>query len=513
MTKSFIVALAILTLAACSDGRSDHRQNKILRYDIPAPAGSLNPLETLSSGAVYIFPFLFSYLCVPDEKGILKPDLAVNWSYDPSEPAWTIKLRNDARFHDGTPVTAKDVKFSIQHFLNGVRDYLGNSIKKIDIISSTCISIKLNKSDPDFINKIWDCDIVPEHLAESNDFSDHPVGSGPFKFKARQGDRIVELVANDDYYAGKSQLEGVAFFYQGDREKNWDRLMAGDTDIACEISRKDYRIMAYLKDHFYFDAYTLPRYSILLYNTKDPLFSDVRVRRALTHAINRPYIVEKLLNGYGKAAVGPMGIDNAFSNPDLTPLPYDPQKSLELLRLAGWSLDENLRYLQKDGKIFEFTIFAFKEGYIPIQVARYIVLNLNQLGIHAHVDMLSQKELNRRYYRSNQFQAVLTEFGTSQRIPEAIEDLWAPSFNDFSVAGGFEDEEVTRLFRLMDSENGPEKRKALCHQIDARIAFLQPGTFLYHETAIDVMSARISIPFPFSLTADGASRLWRATIQ
>lgn len=500
-------------MVACNDDRQAPQENRILRYDIPAPVGSLNPLQTDSSGSTFIYPFLFSYLCVPDEKGDLQPDLAISWVYDPSELNWTIEIRKNARFHNGTPVTSEDVKFSIQQYVTKTREDLRGAIKRIDIISSTLICIQLNKREPDFINKIWDMSIVPEFMAESNNFSDNPIGSGPFKFKSRHDDQSVELVVNDDYYAGKSQLEGVVFYHQADKEKSWTRLLAGKTDIAHEITPKNYQIMSYLKDRFHFNIYTLPWYSILLYNTKDPLFSDVRVRQALTHAINRPYIVEKMLKGYGKVAKGPMGIDSVYNNQKLMPLSYDPQKSMELLRLAGWSLDKDQLYLQKDGRIFEFTVLCFKEGFIPIRIANYIKLNLFELGIITHVQILPYEELTDRYIGNNQFQAVLTEFNSSHRRPEPIIRLWTPELCDSSQAGCFEDTKVTRLARLMVAEDDPEKTKALCHQIDARIAFLQPGTFLYHKIIIDVMSDRISLPFPFSLTQDGASRLWRATIK
>jgi len=514
MIKSLILSLIIMVaVVGCNDDRQVPQENRILRYDIPAPVGSLNPLQTDSSGSTFVYPFLFSYLCIPDEKGDLQPDLAVSWVYDPSALNWTIEIRENARFHDSTPVTSEDVKFSIQNYLTGPKGYVRETLKSIDIISSTRISMQLNQGDPDFINKIWDMCIVPELIAESKVFSDSPIGSGPFKFKLRQGDQLVDLVANNEYYAGMSPLEGVIFSYQADKEKSWTRLLAGKTDIAHEITPKNYQIMSYLKDRFHFNIYTLPWYSILLYNTKDPLFSDVRVRQALTHAINRPYIVEKMLTGYGKIAKGPMGIDTEYSNQKLMPLSYDPQKSMDLLRLAGWSLDEDQLYLQKDGRIFEFTILCFKEGFIPIRIANYIKLNLFELGIIAHVQILPYEEIVGRYVGNNQFQAVLTEFNSDNSRPEFFLKLWTPVSCDGSLSGCFEDKEVTRLTRLMVAENNPEKIKALCHQIEARIAFLQPGTFLYHKTIIDVMSNRISLPSPFSLTQEGASRLWRATVK
>lgn len=130
MIKSFILALVmVMSVVACNDGHQVPRENRILRYDIPATVGSLNPLDRQRDGATFIDPFLFSCLCVPDEKGALQPDLAVSWDYDPSELNWTIEIRKNARFHDGAPVTTGDVKFSIQRYLTWPRNYLRNSLK------------------------------------------------------------------------------------------------------------------------------------------------------------------------------------------------------------------------------------------------------------------------------------------------------------------------------------------------------------------------------------------------
>ena len=84
--------------------------------------------------------------------------------------------------------------------------------------------------------------------------------------------------------------------------------------------------MAQYEERYYFDLYPLSWYTILLYNTNDPLFSDPKVRLALSHAIDREYIVKKILGGFGIIAVGPMGVNSPYHNPDVKPIPYDPQK-------------------------------------------------------------------------------------------------------------------------------------------------------------------------------------------
>jgi peptide/nickel transport system substrate-binding protein len=375
------------------------------------------------------------------------------------------------------------------------------------------VRIRLKKDDPGFLSKIWDTAIIPRSDGKDMDFYNHPVGSGPFRFKFREGNRKVVLEANKDYYAGRPFVDRIVFIYQADREKTWTRLLVGETDIAQEITPKNYKMMYQSKDKFYFDQYTLCFYTILLYNTYDPLFSDPKVRWALALAIDRWYIVEKILEGYGRVANGPMGVDSPYHNPNVKPVPYDPQKAMALLKEAGWSHDRKSRRLFKNGKPFEFTILVFKESQIEKKVASYIQLCLNDLGIRVKLQALPFEKLHSRYCRSTEFHAVLTELNGAYRNPEIIQWTWSPRAEGKSYAGCFKHTQVTRLLKKGLSEKNPEKQKDLFCKIDTLITSLQPGTFLFHKTAVDAMSKRFRLPHPFSLSHEGIHRLRHATLR
>jgi peptide/nickel transport system substrate-binding protein len=489
------------------------QNENVLRYDVSAPFTSLNPTQVYASGSTIVFPLLYSYLFVPNGNGKLEPDLATKWTYDPENFTWTIYLRKDALFHNKQPVTSRDVKYSLEEQLNRIRAPLFSLIDHISPLSDTVISIGLKKNDPDFLNKIWDLCILPQPNKGRIDFYNHPIGSGPFGFKYRKGKKEVCLEANEDYFYGRPSLDRVVFYFQPDKEKAWTRLLSGETDIAQEISPKNYEIMRQYEKRYYFDLYPLHWYTILLYNTTDPIFSDPKVRLALSHAIDREYIVKEILGGFGVVAVGPMGVNSPYHNPDVKPIPYDPQNGLELLTEAGWSYDKGCRYLIKEGKLFEFTILVLKESQIEKEVARYLQLCLNDLGIKIHIRLLRFEELERRYLGNNQFQAVLTEISGVYRDLEFIRSVWAPDFPKRSEAGAFEHPELTRLIRQALDGKDPLKQKGLFYEIDALISSLQPGTFLFHKTAIDVMSKRFKLAFPFSLTHEGIWRLRYASLS
>ncbi|MCK4389906.1 MAG: ABC transporter substrate-binding protein [Desulfobacterales bacterium] len=513
-----ILILFILFLVSCersethSPGKKPRNENT-LRYDVSAPFTSLNPTEVELSGSTIVFPLLYSYLFVPNGNGKLEPDLAFKWTYDPKNFSWTIHLKKDAMFHNKQPVTSKDVKYSLEEVFENIRPSLFSLIDRISPLSDTIISIGLKRNDPELLQKIWDFEIVPKFNGSEIDYYNHPIGSGPFRFKYRKGEKEVVLEANEDYFNGKPCLDRIVFYFQQDKEKAWTRLLSGETDIAQEISPKNYEMMRQYEKRYYFDLYPLSWYAILLYNTTDPLFSDPKVRLALSHAIDREYIVKTILRGLGKVAVGPMGVDSPYHNPEVKPIPYDPQKGLELLKEAGWFYDNQGRYLHKQRKLFEFTILVFEESQIEKKVAQYLQLCLNDLGIKVRLQLLHFKELERRYLRNNEFQAVLTEFRGVSREPKCLRGLWCPDSRKRSKAGSFEHPEVTHLICQALDEKDPSKRKELFYQIDALITSLQPGTFLFHKTAIDVMSKRFKLPFPFSLTHEGIYRLRYASLK
>ena len=397
--------------------------------------------------------------------------------------------------------------------LRNNRSSLFSLVELISISSDTVISIRLKRDDRAFLQKIWDMEIIPAPGETKFDFTNCPVGSGPFRFKHRRGEDEVVLEANEDYLQGRPFLDRVYFHFEPDKEKVWTRLLAGETDIAQEISPKNYEIIRQYQERYYFDSYPLNWYTILLYNTADTLFSDSKVRLALSHAINREYVAEKVLRGFGVVAVGPMGVNSAYHNPVVTPVPYDPEEGLRLLKQAGWAYSGEDGCLKKGERRFEFALFVAEESQIEKRVARYLQLCLNDLGIKAHLQSLPFLEIKRRYHGNNAFQAVITEFSGVYRDPEFMSSLWSSHLSKRSEAGAFEHPEVSKLIRRALDETDPPARTELFYQIDALITALQPGTFLFHKIAIDVMSKRFELPFPFSLTHEGIWRLRYASLS
>lgn len=469
-------------------------------------------MELEPSGAGRIFPLLYSYLVIRGPDGELVPDLAENWFYDAQSFTWTIHLRKDAVFHDGRPVTSHDVKYSLEKFVQKKRLNYHSLVKEIIPRSHGELLIRLTAGAPDLLKDNWAYDIVQRPEATAGAMGESPIGSGPYKYFARDGDRRVVLVADENYYGGRPAIDRIEFVYEPSKIKTWARLLRGETDIGYEIAPGSYEMMRQYADRFYFEEYNSFHYHLLLYNLTDPLFSDARVRRALSLAIDNQSIVDEVLKGFGQPAIGPMGAGSPYVSPRMAPLPYDPDASLALFHAAGWRWDPEKRYLLKDGMRFEFTILLPKASPTLLKVARCIKLYFNDVGVKANIVAMPNADYVSQYTNNNEYQSILVTLGGAYHVPDTALNQWLGNQSGRTRIGGFKNDDINQLIQRIFSEENPAIKKQLCFQFDEKFVSLQPGTFLYHQKGVDVMSRRIHYPFPFTLSNDGITRLRSARI-
>lgn len=505
-----------LLLPACSQDNdlAEDLPGNVVRIDVSCDFGPICPDTNACLGSGYVFPFIYSFLCVPNPDGELEPDLAVRWEYDQKTCTWRIKLRKDALFHNDDPVTAADVAYSISRIIKNYEKSLAQKIKSVKTVDDYLLEIQLEQNDPMFLLSIWDLEIVPDPGRHANLHQDNlPVGSGPFQFEGRTDDGGVILSANENYYRGRPSIDRVIFYYIPDRETSWVRLIKGETDIVGDLGIKDYQIIHKYADRFFFSETPYHYYKIMLYNTRHPLFENPLARRALTHAIDREYIVQNMLGGMAEKVAGPMGNRSPYHDPDLKPLAYDPTLALELLAKAGWTTDPRTQYLMKNGQFFEFEMLLTSGDETDLRVARYIMLCLNDVGIRAHLKTIPPEDLIKHYRQNALFDAMLIELPAQDRRPEEILGMWTQLDAATARAGAFDSPEAAHLSSLILDADDPDTRQSLLRQFDRLIAELQPGTFLFQETYIDAMSKRFTLSYPFSFSHYGFNWLQSARLR
>ncbi|HEY8566769.1 MAG TPA: ABC transporter substrate-binding protein [Beijerinckiaceae bacterium] len=283
---------------------------------------------------------LYEGLVKLDRNGKVQPLLAKSWEVSPDGLTYTFRLREGVTFHDGTTFDSADVKFAFDRARaptsTNAQKQIFAPIEAIETPDALTAVVKLKEPSGNFLYYLaWgDAVIVAPETAEGN--RANPVGTGPFKFKAwARGDR-VELVRNPSYWQpNKTALESVTFRFINDPQAQVAALRAGDVDAFPNIGAPE--LFADLrKDRRFVTASGNTEGEIVagLNNAKKP-FDDVRVRRALMHAIDRKSLVEGAYSGFGQ----PIGSHFSPNHPayvDLTSVvPYDTAKAKALLKEAG----------------------------------------------------------------------------------------------------------------------------------------------------------------------------------
>ncbi|MEM1099866.1 MAG: ABC transporter substrate-binding protein, partial [Planctomycetota bacterium] len=284
-----------------------------------------------------VYANLFEGLMRYRSDGSIAPALAESWTISDDGTQYTFKLRSGVTFHDGTSMTADDVKFSFDRARaddsTNAQKALFAGISEVRVIDDLTVEITLSAPNGGFLtNLAWgDAVIVAaESVAQA---ATAPVGTGPFKFgRWVQGDR-VELVANPDYWGDAPALSSATFKFISDPTAAFAAMMAGDIDAFPGYPAPETLI------NFEAD----PRFQLLIgstegetiLSTNNARLTDVRVRKAIAHAINRQEIVDGAMFGYGT----PIGTHFAPHNPDYVDLTaqsaYDPDLAKSLLSEAG----------------------------------------------------------------------------------------------------------------------------------------------------------------------------------
>ncbi|GAA0936516.1 ABC transporter substrate-binding protein [Actinocorallia libanotica] len=267
------------------------------------------------------------------------PRLAEEWSRT-SDTVWKFKLRQGVTFHDGSPVTADDIVFSLTEvtaeqyagalFLTGVKD-----VRKID---ATTVRIETSAPDPLLLARLGQIFVVPEaHWKKVGEdgFNASPIGSGQFKINSFGVDRGIEFAAYDAFYGGKPQTSEIFLRYFTDAGALASALEAGEIDAAQNLSAESLKTLSG-QDGLTVAADFSGNQNMFQLNTTKAPFDDIRVRQAAIKAINAPALMDALTYGAGVLEDGQVSAEGVFGNSkSITRPAYDLEGAKSLLKEAG----------------------------------------------------------------------------------------------------------------------------------------------------------------------------------
>ena len=329
-----------------------------------------------------------------DGSSEIEPGLATKWESSEDGLTWTFSLRKGVKFHDGTPFNSKAVLFSLNrqhdknhpfHNVEGSYTYwvatgLAEIVDKIIAIDDYTVKITLKSPYAPFLYAIAITSfsiVSPTAVLEKGDnFSNHPVGTGPFIFQQwDRGDKIV-LKANEDYWGGRPNVDRVIFLSIPDNSVRLIELQQGNLH-AMEFPNPD--DLQQIRDDESLDLLSQPGMNIgyLALNMEKPPFDNLNVRLAINHAINKAVIIEHLYQGLGIPAKNPIPPTLWSYDDSIEDYDYNPKLAKELLSQAGYP------------KGFETSLWALPvpRPYIPDgrALAEIIQSELREIGIKTNI--------------------------------------------------------------------------------------------------------------------------------
>ncbi|MEA2523167.1 MAG: peptide/nickel transport system substrate-binding protein [Thermomicrobiales bacterium] len=387
--KRLLLVLVLLAMAAVPAVTRAHAQSSgVLRAGLDVDAGTGDPRLTNDTSGFRLMDLVFDGLVVLDSTLVPQPALATSWD-NPDPTTWVFHLRQGVKFHDGTDLTADDVVYTFETILdeNFAAPFraLYAPITSVTATDPQTVQFKLKEPYAPFLSYM-DMAIVPKHVAEdaSKDFANNPVGTGAFKFVSWERNSKIELTANADYWNGAPKLSGVQLFIIPDNTVRATALETGDLDlIHSPLSPQD---VAHLKevDGVTVSEQTALGYTYLNFNTKDPILSDVNVRRALAHLVDKNTISQDIYESMDIPGKSPL-VPGTWWYADVADQAYDPAAAAKLLTDAGWAKNADGVY-EKDGQKLTIVLKTHSEDPNRIQILEFLQNVFKENGVDASVE-------------------------------------------------------------------------------------------------------------------------------
>jgi len=337
-------ALALLSALLCCSGKADPNTLVMLIESSPT---NLDPRVGVDAQSERIDSLIFDYLVVRGSNLDATPGLAERWEI-PDPLTYVFHLRRGVRFHDGRPLTSRDVKWTFDSLLGGkIRSTRAAAYRFVDRIDATDdFTVIFHMKEPD-ATLLWNLTdgavgIVP--FGSGDEISRHPVGSGPFKFVSAETDKEVVIEGNDDYWGEKAKLRRVRFAVVPDATTEALELRKGSGDIASNSLTPDTVLTLERERLLAVEHAPGTEVQYLGFNLRDPILKDVRVRQAIAYALDRGPIIEYLWRGEAQPARSVLPTQSWAYNGDVPSYEHDPEKARSLLDAAGYPATDGVRF-------------------------------------------------------------------------------------------------------------------------------------------------------------------------
>jgi peptide/nickel transport system substrate-binding protein len=461
---------------------------------------ALNPILANDEASRTVNALVFGGLTRLDERGQPAPDLAESWEVSPDGRTYTFHLRQTARWHDGVPVTADDVLYTVktiqdQQYSGPLGQYWKDvTAEKVDDLTA---KLTLEKGSFAPFIEYTAVGLLPAHLLgdvsardlPAHRFSVQPVGTGPYRVKEVRTDRIV-LEAAPTYYGPRPHLSRILFRVYPNQKTILTALERDEVEGVPMVEPEDAARLANEKDVV---VYTAPQASLtyLFFNLSHPLLADRNVRQAIAYAVDRQKLIDAARNGRARPADGPVLPGSWAYSDDARKLTYDPQRARAILDQAGWKQETEGATRTKDGRPLRFVLLT-NDRTERVRLAEALQQQLAQVGIEVEVQATGAGGLVQDFLLPRRYEMALFSWDQGGFDPDPYA-LWhstqmAP--NGLNVAGFGNrraDDLMERARRAVDQN----ERARYYGELQSLFAEEVPSLPLYYPTYDFAVSSKI----------------------
>jgi len=443
--RRFIWIAAFILLAGGMLFAGSQPEEKLLNFALSGNPDTLDPHKTSGTLTFQTLKSVYDTLVEPDQEGKLVPALAERWQVAGDGKTWTFYLRKGVVFHNGDPLTAADVKATFERIKDEETASPNRNefdpIQSIETPDQNTVVLKLSEPWSPLIGTLgsgWGA-ILPKSLIDSgHDFASQPVGTGPFRMTEWVRDSRIVLVKNEDYWMkGHPKLDKVVMNIIPERAVQVQGLITGEVDVSYLIDEEDVPV---LEDS---GEVTVERHPtslimVMAINCSDPVLSDLRVRQAITQAIDKQKVLDVAYGG-GNPIATFMDYGNAYYK-DFTDLyPYDPETARGLLAQAGLGDDVVLE------------MFLPQNYPLHVKAGEVYQEMLTNVGLNVEIKLVDWSTWISDVYRQAKYDltvightgkldphGTLADYGRESKYVRWINEECAQLIDKAAVTSGFE---------------------------------------------------------------------------
>lgn len=445
-----LLAAACLCMAVSMTSFAADKSDIVVAVD--ADVDTLHPTDFSTTVELGVLNQIYDTLLYYSPDGTKDPEPRIAESYEISDDGldYTFHLRDDVTFHDGTPVTADDMVFSIE--LYKASEYQGSQISMLSSVEATdehTVVCHLDAPYSPFLQGICSPMIASKAYYESSedDFVNNPIGTGPYKFVSRAKGSNIKLEANEDYYRGAPEIKEVIFEVIPDSSTKAIALQTGEVNFA-EI---DSATKPQLEANPAITIAEVPTsaFSYIAMNTEKEPFNDVKVRQAINYAIDRDNLVAVCYDGEAEVNSNICAKERFGYSDDQFQYTYDPEKAKELLAEAGIETPYDL------GEILVAEKYS--------NLATVIQNDLKAVGLDVTI---SVKEFNSYISDLQNGSYGITALNmTLEGDTQTLEMAFTSDYIGIANNARYSDEEMDKLFEQARTETDNDKRAEIFNEI------------------------------------------------